>query len=308
THETLNQLGGRHLRKTVTRVSSTFANSLTTLPVRFKPATEPRPAAAALRPDTSPLPQPIPPPPLAPRKQQPAPGPSGVVPPRLTGFPPPTRRPQRHARIGIPKRTVPSRRRPVRPKCGSRVQTVEATSMPWWSGPTPGAARPVRPPGVRIPATCSSPEPSVFLNLALSVGGSMRASRRSARSSAPSSSGGRSPARLSVHQQYVGVGLAGNLFAEGADQMGHPPGQLVVAQHEYVGVALVDGLEQRLHGIPVHDHPLNIVGAACAGSRLAVPQRALDREAALHQVTLRAEGVPGTLELLPIHVLIGAQQ
>jgi cytochrome P450 len=70
-HEAINRLGDLELLGPVTRVSSTFANSLTSLPVRFKPATEPRPVAAPLRPHASPLPQPIPPPPLATRKHQP---------------------------------------------------------------------------------------------------------------------------------------------------------------------------------------------------------------------------------------------
>jgi hypothetical protein len=47
--ETIKRLGDIELAGEVTRVQSTFANSLTSLPVRFRPATEPRPAVAQPR-------------------------------------------------------------------------------------------------------------------------------------------------------------------------------------------------------------------------------------------------------------------
>jgi cytochrome P450 len=71
-HEAIKLLGDLEVVGPVTRVSSTFANSLTSLPVRFKPATDPRPVAAQLRPYSSPLPQPSEPPPHATRVHQPS--------------------------------------------------------------------------------------------------------------------------------------------------------------------------------------------------------------------------------------------
>jgi cytochrome P450 len=71
-HEAINRLGDLQVIGPVTRTSSTFANSLTSLPVRFNPATEPRPVPARMRPGTSPLPQPSPPPPRATRIHQPS--------------------------------------------------------------------------------------------------------------------------------------------------------------------------------------------------------------------------------------------
>jgi cholest-4-en-3-one 26-monooxygenase len=47
--ETIKRLGDIELAGEVTRVRSTFANSLTSLPVRFRPAMEPRPAVAQPR-------------------------------------------------------------------------------------------------------------------------------------------------------------------------------------------------------------------------------------------------------------------
>jgi cytochrome P450 len=77
-HEAIKQLGDLEMVGPVTRVSSTFASSLTSLPVRFKPATDPRPVAAQLRPGASPLPRPSGPAPHATRaRHQPSPDRAG---------------------------------------------------------------------------------------------------------------------------------------------------------------------------------------------------------------------------------------
>jgi cytochrome P450 len=61
--ETLKRLGDIELAGAVTRVQSAFANSLTSLPVRFRPAVEPRPEVAQPRsyaPVAPPEPEPVP--------------------------------------------------------------------------------------------------------------------------------------------------------------------------------------------------------------------------------------------------------
>jgi cytochrome P450 len=69
-HEAIRRLGDLEVVGPVTRRSSTFANSLTSLPVRFNPATGHRPVATQLRPDASLLPRTPAPPPLATRKHE----------------------------------------------------------------------------------------------------------------------------------------------------------------------------------------------------------------------------------------------